>query len=152
MNRDVKLLFGILLIAAGIISLSIFTGMESREVEQPASLAKNTAVTSPQDNQAAVSPPQKVTTATSPSSVTSSELAKHNQLDDCWVAYSGKVYDMTYWLPRHPGSAGAILPYCGTSTEFENKFNRQHGSKRASWIIDVATFMGYFENKGALIK
>jgi cytochrome b involved in lipid metabolism len=31
------------------------------------------------------------------------EIYKHNKLDDCWVVVHGKVYDVTSWVPKHPG-------------------------------------------------
>jgi len=45
------------------------------------------------------------------SSITRDQLAAHNSKDNCWVAYKGIVYDITKWLPRHPGSSAAIEPY-----------------------------------------
>lgn len=60
--------------------------------------------------------------------ITRAELAKHKTQADCWIGYKGTVYDITTWLPRHPGSAAAIAPYCGTAEEFAAAFNRQHGS------------------------
>ena len=62
--------------------------------------------------------------------VSRAELATHNTQSNCWVAYKGVVYDVTDWLPRHPGSAGAIAPYCGTAEEFAAAFNKQHGTKQ----------------------
>ncbi len=41
------------------------------------------------------------------------EVAKHNKLNDCWMLMGNKVYNITAYLPYHPGGAGAILPYCG---------------------------------------
>lgn len=157
MKRDIKLLLGVLLLAIGIISVSISLGMQSKNTPQSTIKNEERASTASQVKQAegsskpSISQPTTTTTSGS-SSITINDLAKHNQMDNCWVAYQGKVYDMTDWLPRHPGSAEAILPYCGTSGGFENAFNRQHGAKRASWIMQVATFMGYFEDKGVLAK
>jgi cytochrome b involved in lipid metabolism len=31
------------------------------------------------------------------------EVAKHNQRNDAWIALQGKVYDVTEWIPQHPG-------------------------------------------------
>ena len=69
-------------------------------------------------------------TATTPGVITRVELAKHKTQSDCWIGYKGTVYDITNWLPRHPGSAGAIAPYCGTADEFATAFNKQHGTGR----------------------
>jgi hypothetical protein len=68
--------------------------------------------------------------ATQPGVISRAELAKHGTQSDCWIGYKGTVYDITNWLPRHPGSAGAIAPFCGTADEFAAAFNRQHGTSR----------------------
>ena len=78
------------------------------------------------------------------------ELEVHNSMDDCWVAYKGRVYDITGWLPKHPGTAGAILPYCGTAREFEEAFTNQHGTTKASMLMKVGVFMGDFKILGDL--
>ena len=60
--------------------------------------------------------------------VTRAELSLHSTADDCWVAYKAKVYDITAWLPIHPGTAEAIAPLCGTAEEFAKALSNQHGS------------------------
>lgn len=79
-----------------------------------------------------------------------SELSKHNSQQDCWVAYDGKVYDITSFLPRHPGSAAAIAPYCGTSDEFTQAFTKQHGTSKVGMLMKVGTFIGDFDVMGNL--
>jgi L-lactate dehydrogenase (cytochrome) len=37
------------------------------------------------------------------------EVSKHNRADSCWVILYGKVYDVTAFLPAHPGGQSAIL-------------------------------------------
>lgn len=32
-----------------------------------------------------------------------SEISKHKQYNDCWTVINGKVYDVTSWVPNHPG-------------------------------------------------
>ena len=64
--------------------------------------------------------------------ITRTELAAHNTQENCWVSYKGEVRDITTWLPRHPGSAAAIAPYCGKAEEFEAAFSGQHGSGKDS--------------------
>lgn len=77
------------------------------------------------------------------------QLSQHDKEGDCWIAYNGKVYDITSWLPRHPGTAAAIAPYCGTEEEFTAAFTRKHGTSKASLLMQVGTFMGDFEIVGS---
>ncbi|PIN98782.1 MAG: cytochrome B5 [Candidatus Diapherotrites archaeon CG10_big_fil_rev_8_21_14_0_10_31_34] len=57
-----------------------------------------------------------------PKTFSLSEIAKHNNADDCWLVLSGKVFDVTEFIPSHPGGT-AILEGCGKdATElFENR-------------------------------
>jgi cytochrome b involved in lipid metabolism len=32
-----------------------------------------------------------------------SEVVKHDKDEDCWVVIHGNVYDVTGWVPHHPG-------------------------------------------------
>lgn len=54
-----------------------------------------------------VSPIQSGTTL----SVT--EISKHNSVQDCWVIISNNVYDVTSYINLHPGGASRISSYCG---------------------------------------
>jgi cytochrome b involved in lipid metabolism len=73
------------------------------------------------------------------------ELIKHNNKNDCWVSYENKVYDVTAFLPQHPGSASAIIPYCGTQEEFSRAFKAQHGRTKEDMLADMGTFKGMLE-------
>lgn len=46
-------------------------------------------------------------------SLTGDEIAKHNSKDSCWVIVHGKAYDVTEFLPEHPGGPKIILKYAG---------------------------------------
>ena len=41
------------------------------------------------------------------------EVANHNNKDDCWVIVHGKAYDVTEFMPEHPGGPKIILKYAG---------------------------------------
>ncbi|KAK6828617.1 cytochrome b2 [Apiospora arundinis] len=49
------------------------------------------------------------------------EVAKHNDKNSCWVVVHGKAYDVTEFLPEHPGGPKIILKYAGkdATEEFE---------------------------------
>ncbi len=44
---------------------------------------------------------------------TSEEVAKHNSLQDCWMAIEGKVYDLSTYVPEHPTPPSVLAPWCG---------------------------------------
>ncbi|KAJ3317885.1 hypothetical protein HDV06_001087 [Boothiomyces sp. JEL0866] len=69
--------------------------------------------------------PQSVTSVSSFKSFTTSEVAKHNKEDDCWVIISGKVYDLTKFMKVHPGGKKAILIVAGQDAT--DDFEAIHG-------------------------
>lgn len=46
-------------------------------------------------------------------SITRAEVALHNTESDCWTYVDNKVYDLSKWLPEHPGGAALVLVMCG---------------------------------------
>jgi cytochrome b involved in lipid metabolism len=82
--------------------------------------------------------------------ITLDSLSEHNSLQDCWVAYDGKVYDITSFLPKHPGSAVTIIPFCGTIDDFKNAFEGKHGNSQVANLMRVGTLMGDFDILGEI--
>ncbi|KAI6380791.1 hypothetical protein MCOR25_001464 [Pyricularia grisea] len=41
------------------------------------------------------------------------EVAKHNTPESCWVILYGEVYDVTHFVPSHPGGSRIILQLAG---------------------------------------
>ena len=58
-------------------------------------------------------------------SITAAAIAMHADGASCWSSINGNVYDLTSWIPQHPGGEEAILSICGI--DGSAKFNRQHG-------------------------
>ncbi len=58
---------------------------------------------------------------------TLADVAKHATKADCWTAVNGSVYNLTSFIPNHPGG-DRILVVCGKdgTAAFEN----QHDSQR----------------------
>jgi hypothetical protein len=59
------------------------------------------------------SAPNTESVTTQPRSISVQEVALHKIGTDCWTIVNGKVYDITSYVPRHPGGA-EILRACGT--------------------------------------
>ncbi|PIP03187.1 MAG: hypothetical protein COX54_04540, partial [Candidatus Yonathbacteria bacterium CG23_combo_of_CG06-09_8_20_14_all_46_18] len=48
-------------------------------------------------------------------------VAQHSTASDCWLIISGNVYDLTQYIPFHPGGQNPITSRCGTDgTTFFN--------------------------------
>ncbi len=78
----------------------------------------------------------------SPSTLSLADVAKHTSQTDCWVGYNDKAYDITSFLPNHPGGTGAIARYCGTSSEFQDAFMKKHGTSKATMFMKVTVYKG----------
>jgi cytochrome b involved in lipid metabolism len=57
--------------------------------------------------------------------VTRAEVAQHDSREDCWTIIDGNVYDLTSYIPRHPGGDD-ILEACGT--DGSSLFNQRQSS------------------------
>ncbi|KAF4720532.1 hypothetical protein FOZ63_030957, partial [Perkinsus olseni] len=60
-------------------------------------------------------------------SYTAAEVATHNAEGDCWVIIGDEVYDVTEFLPDHPGGKKAILLFAGkdATEEFDMLHERR---------------------------
>ena len=61
-----------------------------------------------------------------PGGVALADVAKHATASDCWMAIDGKVYNVTSFIPNHPGGE-AILRGCGKDAS--DMFNSRHGER-----------------------
>lgn len=69
---------------------------------------------------------------------TLSQIEAHKDASSCWTAINGSVYDLTSWIPKHPGGAEAILWLCGK--DGTEAFNKQHGGSNK-----IAKVLGGFK-------
>lgn len=97
-----------------------------------------------------VSPVAAPSPSSGSSGVPLSELSLHNSKEDCWIAYDGKVYDITSYIPRHPGGEQKIIPYCGSADAFESAFTKEHGTSKVKTLMNMGTFVGDFDVMGGL--
>lgn len=75
--------------------------------------------------------------------ITLDEVMKHNTCTDSWVIYKGYVYDLTEFLPTHPGGMESIMKVSGTDcTEI---FYKTHPKKVFEKIL-VNKCIGYCDD------
>lgn len=58
---------------------------------------------------------------------TMQEVALHADTTSCYSVVNGSVYDLTTWIPKHPGGERAIKSICGK--DGTDGFNGKHGGK-----------------------
>lgn len=68
---------------------------------------------------------------------TLAQVATHSNAISCWSVINGGVYDLTSWIPKHPGGEQAILSLCGK--DGSTAFSGQHegGEKQAAVLITL---------------
>ncbi len=73
----------------------------------------------------------------SPRIITRTELRIHNTRQDCWMALRGKVYDVTRYLPYHPGSVEELMR--AAADDATQLFDEIH-----PWVNDAAILESCF--------
>lgn len=62
------------------------------------------------------------------------EVAKHNEVKDCWLIIHGKVYDVTPFVKYHPGGVEVLLS--ATRKDATNDFEDIHHSSSAREMME----------------
>lgn len=72
-------------------------------------------------------------------SVTLATVAQHSNENDCWMAINGKVYDVTSYIPAHPGNE--IMKGCGKEATAMFTNERKHNGKAIAMLdqYEIAT-------------
>jgi hypothetical protein len=108
------------LVGAGVVAAcALFVLYPKKAAEAPGPSASPVASTLPAAQGATGTTKSMTTGATasaqpSPTSqvFTTAQLATHHTANDCYVAFKGVVYNITSYVPRHPGGPG-IVKKCG---------------------------------------
>eukprot|EP01080_Neovahlkampfia_damariscottae_P007587 gene7587-11910_t len=69
-----------------------------------------------------------------------SEIKKHNQIDDCWTIFRGKVYDITRYLEYHPGGIDILMS--GAGKDCTSLYDKYHQWVNGEGILNKV-FLGY---------
>ncbi|KAI1265835.1 FMN-dependent dehydrogenase [Xylariaceae sp. FL1019] len=73
------------------------------------------------------------------------EVATHDNKDSCWVVVHGKAYDVTEFLPEHPGGMKIILKYAGKDATAE--FDPIHPPDTLDKYLDKSKHLGDVDMK-----
>ncbi|KAJ3570785.1 hypothetical protein NPX13_g5611 [Xylaria arbuscula] len=68
------------------------------------------------------------------------DVAKHSDKESCWVVIHGKAYDVTEFLPEHPGGMKIILKYAGKDATAE--FDPIHPPDTLDKYLDKSKHLG----------
>jgi cytochrome b involved in lipid metabolism len=71
---------------------------------------------------------------------TLADISVHNSKTSCWTTVGGKVYDITSYVPRHPGGERNILKVCGK--DGTSLFEDQHGGDSKPEKMLASLFIG----------
>jgi cytochrome b involved in lipid metabolism len=75
-----------------------------------------------------------------PGTYTIADVQAHGTPKDCWSVVDTNVYDLTSWIPQHPGGAGVIEAMCGV--DGTDMYNSQHGGSAEIGSILAAFQIG----------
>jgi cytochrome b involved in lipid metabolism len=105
---------------------------KQKNAEYAAPLSEGDTNTIGSTEEASTEPPAS---ATPPpvTRITGVEVTKHNSRESCWSTINGNVYDLTSWIPHHPGGEQAILQICGINGS--ETYNGKHGSAQKQALI-----------------
>lgn len=75
------------------------------------------------------------------------EISKHNNINDCWVLFENKVYDITNYIPQHDKYLD-IQSWCGNdiSSDFKTKDDRGRDHKVSSYSLLENYLIGEINN------
>lgn len=82
--------------------------------------------------------------------LTGEEIAKHNSGESCWVIVHGKAYDVTEFLPEHPGGSKIILKYAGKDATEE--YEPIHPPDTLDKYLDASKHLGPVDMKTVKVE
>ncbi|HBC70780.1 TPA: hypothetical protein DCZ46_02355 [Candidatus Campbellbacteria bacterium] len=100
------------------------------------SIATEPVVITEKPSQQIVTEPSK---PVSEKKFTTTEVAKHSSESDCWVIINEKVYDLTSYIPMHPGGQSEIINRCGGDATIP--FNRERKHSNAGVQAELAYYI-----------
>lgn len=95
------------------------------------------------DTAPVTTPAPEVIEDPAPSGITMTDVRAHDDASSCWSVVNGLVYDLTAYIPKHPGGKSEILAICGT--DGTSAFEGQHGGESKPERILATYYIGDLE-------
>jgi 4-hydroxysphinganine ceramide fatty acyl 2-hydroxylase len=83
---------------------------------------------------------------------TTEDVARHTTPLSCWVTRSGKVYDVSAFLPDHPGGDDLILKYAGRAVEAVMKNPDEHDHSDSAYEMLDEYVIGRLGNDDNIVR
>lgn len=86
----------------------------------------------------------------SPASISLDEFTKHNNKDDCWVSIKGKVYDVTDFIPNHPGGQAPLISHAGHDATM--LYEKLHPKGTIEKFLPAEKFKGMLDGDAPILE
>jgi 4-hydroxysphinganine ceramide fatty acyl 2-hydroxylase len=83
---------------------------------------------------------------------TSEDVAEHNTHASCWVSRQGKIYDVSAFLPDHPGGDDLILKHAGKNIEDTMKDSGEHDHSDSAYDMLEEYVIGKLGSQESIVK
>lgn len=79
------------------------------------------------------------------------DVENHKTSSSCWVTRGGKVYDVTAFLPDHPGGDDFILKYAGQDIEKVMNDSEEHEHSDSAYDMMGEYLVGRLGNQANIV-
>ncbi|NBU33562.1 cytochrome b5 domain-containing protein [bacterium] len=116
-----KKILTIITVIAVVIVAGLFF-LKNNSASGPTEITTNNQASTPTNSSSTESTPPK-------STYSKADVATHNNKTDCWTIINGSVYDITSYVPIHPGGVAEITRACGKDGTSLFTSNPKHNSR-----------------------
>ena len=83
---------------------------------------------------------------------TAEDVAEHKTAESTWVTYKDRVYDITQFLPDHPGGDDIVLKYAGKAVDEIMKDPLEHEHSDSAYDVLSDYQIGKLGTEETIVK
>ena len=83
---------------------------------------------------------------------TAEDVEKHTTASSCWIIRGSKIYDVSAFLPDHPGGDDYILKYAGRSVDDAMKDPDEHDHSDSAYEMLEEYLIGKLGNDHSSVR